>query len=81
LVINQYYLTTLVFAGLSARFAALFAVFGFALFVCFPALFPMCFLVGFFMNTRTSFVCFLSHLQDFFQTFTLVAGANFFDVN
>jgi len=63
LVINQYYLTAL--AG-SALFAALFtvlsavlgsAVLGFALFVSFPALF----LVGFFMNTWTFFVCFLSH--------------------
>jgi len=33
------------------------AVLGFALFVSFPALF----LVGFFMNTWTFFVCFLSH--------------------
>jgi len=73
LVINQYYLTAL--AG-SALFAALFtvlsavlgsavlgsavlgsAVLGFALFVSFPALF----LAGFFMNTWTFFVCFLSH--------------------
>jgi hypothetical protein len=68
LVINQYYLTAL--AG-SALFAVLFtvlfavlgsavlgsAVLGFALFVSFLALF----LAGFFMNTWTFFVCFLSH--------------------
>jgi len=62
LVINQYYLTTLVLAGLSARFAALFAVFGFALFVRFPAPFSVRFLAFFLMNTRTLFVCFLGHL-------------------
>jgi len=51
-----------VFAGLSARFAALFVVFGFALFVRFPAPFSVRFLAFFLMNTRTLFVRLFCHL-------------------